>query len=541
MAVLFTACYSNKLLSQNSDPIIKTEKINIIKPYKPTLSDAFKISFPPKLELMAETTLAQITYKINTKELKNTYSPGILKPATMKTEPIAKLYRSYVKAGFGLYRTPVLEVYYNNLRSRTYSVGAFAKHNSSKGQINNSQFSNNEIGINSKKFFNKHTLSAEANYSRDVIHFYGLDPELKMYGFPQKQSFNNFSIQTDLADNFSQKAPFNYNVGLKYSYLFDAFNSKESMLSFNTQFKKHINTDTVITLDIYGDFGQYTYQNTNKFDNYFICVSPKHSIIRPKWKLNLGANMVTEQDTIDDFHFYPDVNLSYSFMENYMIMYGGIGGNSDRNSLRKFTTLNPYLTESLLILHTNNKLILFTGIKGAISSASTFDVSLTYKDIENLPLFVNDTLSPQKNKFKIIYDDGALLNFHAELGYQKSEKLKLLLSGDYNQFALVNELQQWHLPFMKLSLLATYNIDNKIFISSECFAVDKVYVPVYTPSLSAKKLNGFADLNFSFEYKYSKSFSVFLDLRNVLNKQYYLFDNYQTHGFSILGGLTYSF
>lgn len=525
-----------------TETIIKTEEINIVKPYKPTLSDAYKISTTPEMELLPETTQTNLSYDILSKEYKTSYEPGILKPATMKTEPINKLYRAYMKAGFGMFTTPVAEIYYNNLRSRSYSAGGYIKHYSSKGQIANSDFSDNEVGIYGKKFFNAMTLSANADYSINKVNTYGIPPDNK-YVSINEQTFNYFAVQTTLSDNLGQKALLNYDLGIKYYHLFEGFFRKEDDIFFHAKLKKQLKTDTLVTLDINGDFSNYEYNINDESSNYLISLIPRHSIVKGKWSFNLGVNMTNLQDSIDSFHFYPDLNLSCNIVEKLVTAYAGISGNSQKNSLKSLTDLNPFLKRNINILHTNNKYIMFAGARGIMSSSATFDFQLTYKDVEQLAFFVNDTMTSNlaTNEFNIVYDNAGIVNAHAEIGFQQSERLKLLMTGDYNYYELNNELKPWHTPTLKVNFWARYNIGNKIIVTGECYAVNNVYAREYTPSLTAKELKGFTDISLSGEYRFSKSFAVFLNLNNILNKKYYLWNNYQTHGFNILGGLTYSF
>jgi hypothetical protein len=55
------------------------------------------------------------------------------------------------------------------------------------------------------------------------------------------------------------------------------------------------------------------------------------------------------------------------------------------------------------------------------------------------------------------------------------------------------------------------------------------------------ELKGFADINFGFEYRYSKILSVYLNLNNVTAAKYAEFYDYSLQRFQALGGFTYSF
>ena len=123
--------------SQN-DTIIETAAIGtgdrIIKPTKKTL-------LTPKL--IGDTSKSQIKssflfyeYKANSEFQLQSISPAKLKII----DPLDKLKRGYIKGGIGMYTTPLVEVYYNSLRSKNSSWGIHGRHISSNSTIKGTGF-----------------------------------------------------------------------------------------------------------------------------------------------------------------------------------------------------------------------------------------------------------------------------------------------------------------------------------------------------------------------------------------------------------------
>jgi outer membrane receptor protein involved in Fe transport len=54
-------------------------------------------------------------------------------------------------------------------------------------------------------------------------------------------------------------------------------------------------------------------------------------------------------------------------------------------------------------------------------------------------------------------------------------------------------------------------------------------------------LDGIFDLNLSADYMFSRRFSAFVIGKNIFSKEYELYLNYPSRGFTAIAGITYSF
>ena len=109
------------------------KEVKVVKPYEPTISDAYKLTHLPKITDTVK-TIPEIKYILQTKPMNVGYTITPIKPAKMVGEPLSKLYNSYVKVGLGTKMLPMLEAYVNNKRSKDYSIGAYYKFLNSIGQ-----------------------------------------------------------------------------------------------------------------------------------------------------------------------------------------------------------------------------------------------------------------------------------------------------------------------------------------------------------------------------------------------------------------------
>ena len=186
---------SAALLAQKKDSLGSYETEGIGN-YNPEVADANKISANPVVKDSTQ-KIAVGAYSINPKQVSTPFVTEPIVPAQMVGEPLTKRYNGLVKIGFGNYTTPYGEVWYNNLRSKEYAYGIHMKHLSSSSTLRdygNDSYSDNEIGLNGKKFLKEHTLSGDFDYKRNVVHFYGYDPQLFLLDKDATvQRFNLFS------------------------------------------------------------------------------------------------------------------------------------------------------------------------------------------------------------------------------------------------------------------------------------------------------------------------------------------------------------
>ena len=110
------------------------KEVQVVRPYEPSISDAFKINLLPKID----DTLKQVP-NLNYNLIQRPYSINFLvtpiSSAKMLMEPMSDLYNTYIKFGIGNGISPLLEVYYNTGRSKEFNYGGWFQSHSSIGKV----------------------------------------------------------------------------------------------------------------------------------------------------------------------------------------------------------------------------------------------------------------------------------------------------------------------------------------------------------------------------------------------------------------------
>ena len=100
----------------------------VIKPYTPTISDAFKIKDNPQIE-NENIQKDSVTYSFFSVPVASTFTPTKGKAQSVVREPLDKIYENFIAVGFGNYTTPYLEAFLHSSSTRSNDFGAFVNTN----------------------------------------------------------------------------------------------------------------------------------------------------------------------------------------------------------------------------------------------------------------------------------------------------------------------------------------------------------------------------------------------------------------------------
>lgn len=577
--VLTTLVFNSFAQNEN----LEEQTITIYNEYNPVLRDANRIQTLPVIVDTAKITNS-FSYNANPTIFKTTYIPEKLSIATLKGETLKPLNNGMIKLGIGIPLTPYIEGFYNNKRNADYSFGAYFKHHSTHGKTKNKKFIKiyngfaNTLGkIYAKKFFPSATLSADLGFSSDIINFYGYDPKLDtMAGIfaprdkSEMEDFNimRFMANVDLSSNSVRKNRFDYNLNVAYKYLFTNKNLNSDYNNFQNIVNVHANLNKTIKIHRFGadiDFStaQMKIDSLGKSNNMFLVLNPYYKIYAKNWQFRAGVNITGEfipSDSTKKFHFYPNVLLQHNIGNTY-IAYAGMKGYLERNDLDNIARKNQFINVFNTYQNTNFAQVIEIGFKGYPTNYLYFNINGGYSKIDNMPYFVNDTSITLQNKFLMEYANTERFSGYAEIAFHDFYNFTISLSGHYYYYHYVKEeyenqfLKPWHSPSFDVSLIASYKIIDNLNVGINFQLIGPRYAREYeltetddgfgnivtTKTIVAKKLKTIADISLFAEYEIFNNFSAFLEINNITAQKQYYWNNYQSYGFNVLGGIKYVF
>ncbi len=531
------------MLHAQRDTIRK--EVRVVKPYEPSLSGARKISITP----VAGDTVKyhpEITYSISPKPMMAPYVPRPIKPARLQAESVPKLYKSYLKLGFGNHITPLLEFNMSSLRSKDHVVGMYVRSLSSYGDVklNNGKKVDGNYGslkgeLYGKKIFRYATIDGSVYFRNDKNLYYGYAPQLdtSLVKDSIRQNYMNPGALLGIHSTHADSNHVNYSAALRYDYFQDKYDHAQHGLDFTGSLFKVFSGKTI------GFRTDVLYFNSDLYPagthDANITVEPWFYQSTSEWRLkaSIAATFdLTEGNT--DIRLYPRIRFQFRIIPGYLQTYLGMDGRMEVNDYMTMTRINPFLKPGLYVGNTDRKMEFFLGLSGSLAPGTEYKVKGSFSLIDQMPFFINDTADVAGNRFIVAYDDVQLFRLSGEFTGRISEKFSLFLKGAYNNYSMSVLQKPWHKPPFEGSLGVKYSLQDKIVFRGDFSYTGKRYAT--TPDMQVVRLDGYPDLNLGFEYRYRKILSFFLDFSNIFSVRYEPWHQFPTQGFFIMGGFTYS-
>lgn len=490
-----------------------------------------------------------------------------------------RLYKGFVKAGFGLYTTPLFELYYDQTRNRKNGYGLHYRHMSSNGGMDDvgpSDYSFNRVDGHYSAYMRHHELTGRFTYDRRRISY---------YGYTLTDSLNNLQLVSPAPPDELVKQVYN-NIGfsVRLKSLFDDSTKLAHDVTLATNFLKNLSgsseTNVRLSADVGMEMGQETYGGRLVIDNNayrrasaptgasdrvngtMIGLEPYVSTGTQAYHVKVGAGLYIDSQNKTTFHFYPQAYADYHLMYEALVFYAGVDGRRIRNSFRSLTQENAWLGGSPVIANSSLMYDLYGGLRAALGKDVGFDVRVSKSSTKDRALFVS---APQQlevdsvrsvlygDRFFTVYDQVGQLDISGQLTYSRNEHLDITGRIDIFTYDTDVQAEAWNLPPYQLSLGARYDLRDKLILKVEAqflgarkagtysLAADPEQALPPGATLLTKDLDGYLDLYLGVEYRYTKRLSLFLDASNLSASKYERWYNHPTQRGLIMGGATFAF
>lgn len=576
LASLCLVSLSLASFSQKKDENIGTEVVNVVKPYTPTISDAFKIKETPTLDDEETAKKETIKYNIFSFPVASTFTPSKGKAAGVDKAPAEQLFKNYATLGFGNFATINAELFVTENLSDTEYIGGVFRHLSSQGGIKNlelpDKFYNTSLDISYGNNLRDMSWNLDLGYQNQVYNWYGLPKDFGLSLLPENRqklvkSINSSHTYNDF--NIAGKLKFKESIFKEMSTKFERFSDNFGSAENRFYVKPTFNIDiedmqfkTNIIVDYIGSNFDKNYFSNNldklKYGFVNLGLNPNYIINKDDWTISLGANLFYSSDSVNSngkFFVYPQVNASLKVVGDLMIFYAGAEGGLEQNSYRNFTNENSFLSPTLNIVPTDKQYDLFAGLKGKLANSISYNVRGSLLSEKYKPLFKANDFSLTNlntdgyafgNSFEVVYDDIKTLSFFGELKADFSKNITFGINGTFNTFNTNFQEKAWNLPAIKINANLDFNITEKWYAGTSLFFVgersdNQNNLDISSTLNSLKTLSSYFDVNAHVGFKYSDRLTAFLKLNNIANQQYQKWLNFPVQGFQVILGANYKF
>lgn len=568
--------FAQETPNEKAKDSIKTEVVNVVTSYAPKVSDAFKIKRKPVITLAKNVDKKKLEYNIASVPVASTFVP---RSGTMKGIDVGKkerIYDNYVALGFGNNTTPTVEAFFHRNTPFDSEYGLNFSGIYSNDPVQNTVLSSSFYNIDLELFYKQEqhyfdwTIGLKAN--RDKYNWYGLPKNIAFEEFAinsieEEQTYKNYTIFGDLdfEDSYIKDAR------IDVTYFSDFFGSNE--------FNVHLKTDFSFPLGRFGtnladielgtslDFLGGSFANNymplgeKKYSLLTAELNPFYQFTVSNFDIKFGGKVYFSMDTEksnNQFFFYPDVHVSYPIIHKFANLYVGATGDLHNNSFKSLSEMNPYMSPTADILQTSDAYNFFGGLKGILGDNINYNVKATYKQQDNKPLFaLNQSKSNGRtiaetngfpffgyeygNSFGVIYDDVKTLGLLGEIEYDASKDLTLGLNVEFNSYTTNLQAEAWNLPQLRADVFGKYKVEKWYAGANLYFVGSRKGILYDGANTTTKDLDSYIDLNLNGGYHFSPLFSAFLRVNNVTNSNYQRFNNFDSQGLQVLGGIIYKF
>jgi hypothetical protein len=556
--IFICSLFITKSMAQGKD--IGNEEINITKERQIELPKANRI-FDKIPATKSEKVEKKMDYAFFDRkptaieEIK--FNPNVVNPIVKKAnEDEIVGFKNNIKFGIGNFGRIYGEAYINSDQNQKLVYGITALHNSTKrGPVGdkNSAASINKIGIDGKYHQNNYELKMNVGYERRNYHFYGYDTTSFNEFVPAdiRQRINMYNVSVGF-ENTNPKPKVDYSLTTSLKSLNDNYNASE--VDWGTHFKSYfplIKDKLVAVLDAEAFL-------TQRSDNYddpvpvrkrnLYRVEPSFRFDFGRFTTKFGFKAVNEFDQIQKINTtkgFPTVSVAYK-TPSLIYFFAGFDGDIIRNTLHSMLNENPYLVEQVNLLNTNKNQDFYIGSRGDLFSGITYNLKMSYGQYQNLYYFNKyDGITYTPNgqpvnttKYQVDYDENKtkFINVSTEFGYSNFEYWKSNIKIDYDYFEAKKFAKPFHRPSFTGTWANTFTLTNKLVANLDFYFINGIYANDIDKT-EPVKLKPIADLNAEFTYLFTKRFSAFVKLNNIIGQNYERYYNYRQLGLNFVAGI----
>ena len=517
---------------------IAPRTVTITAAFKPSLKTTSKVNFSAATPL-PDTSRQVLQYDVPAQNITFSYQSPALKPLAENIDTaIHWENRSFIKAGYGNYTTPYLQVGASLGDGVKSIVNIHGKYTSSKSSVPFQQFSKlnlDGIGIFSSTN-NKNEWTGKLFYDNNTQYQYGFLPDTLVFSKDDlRQRFTTFGGGVALRNKTQNSAGISYNPGISLSMFQDNHGSTESNFIINAPMSKSFGRIFAFNLGLNADITTYKSDSAGTVNNNLYSLTPAIQFKTPNFKVIAGVSPTWDNDILS---FLPNITAEAKINEEKFILQAGWVGYFNKTTYQYLASLNPWLQQPKFLNNTRIK-EQYAGFKGSAGSHVTYDARVSYLQFSNQPLFVNDTITGKS--FEVVNESMIKdLRIHGEIGYTMQEKFSALAGITFNQYSsLKDNAKAWGLLPIEVNGSLRWQVLKDFLVKSDIYFWDGAQYR--NKSLSDQKLKPAADFNLGVEFTIVPQLNAWVQMNNLFNNKYQRWNQYPVLGFNVLAGVVYSF
>ena len=557
------------------------QSVEVVKAYRPSISNAKKVSLMPVISDTATRFTPEFKYSIDSQPVKTGFAASPISAADIKGLPSKDLGLGYLKLGTGTYNTLYGEFFLNVPKSKIGTFGLHLRHLSSdgktklkEGDLVDAPYSQNNAEMFGAINIGNTILSGELSYNRDAMRYYGYPVALPAnillipnYQYGLKQAYQNGDIKVALKSNENLDSDLKFNGGFHLGFFDAKTGQKETngglFGKFDYNFGQvygildlsfdHLSTDSI--------YIENPIRVGTKTEDW-VRISPSVRLDGDNWSLRGGVNFVAVQDKSfkNVTKLYPDFEFNFRPIEEILTLYAGLKGDLKNNRYGDIAYENYWTDPRHNVHNTDYTYILSSGLKGKISREISYNVGMKYSKAKDMYFYTQNSYvdysssaSPApvvyNNAFDLTYDNAGIFNLSTELSYVSAKDLSVILKWNYYNYNLESLPFAPQKPNLDLTASAGFRIIDRLTgfadleVTGKRKAMIKYFIPFSSalPEIKEFSMDPSIRLNLGATYDLTSAFKLFGRVDNLLNMRNEQWLGYTSQGLRLMAGATFSF
>ena len=552
-------------------------EMTLEREYDPSVQDANKVNTLPAVK---EPTVKKraIDYAVFAVPTEPEKQISVLPSGKIMADMDYNKRRGYLNLAAGMNLNINGDFGYHILSTEKDNLNVYLSHRSTNGNINyiqiddkvKAKLNDNLGGLNYKHKFEKAVFNIGAKYGYSGFNYYGL---------PVTGNLEEAGTNLDLADRTTnqvnqtiganigiesedEEAPFGYMVDFDYinfshKYGADAKSDGPTENTFELKFNLFapFGGNQRIGLAGLAEYFSYNLPERCSFENHAeVILNPYYTIEGDIWNLKLGAKAMIVTGENSKFAASPHIAFDVEVADK-TVFYLKADGKLYSNSMYETALVNRYVNPTEELMPSRNWLDANLGIKSGVVPGFWFDVFAGYKITSSDVLYLPSRVFEQDGfgNFAEAMSDINTKRFFAgvNLKYNYQKLFEINLKGVYNNWkanygdswiggeANAELDRVWGKPTAEINAGVTVRPIDKLAVDVNYYLATGRYTQL--GGYEEVNLNNINELNIRGMYNINKTFSVNVQLNNVLFQKYDIYYGYPAQGFNLMGGINVNF
>lgn len=552
-------------------------EMTLEREYDPSVQDANKVNTLPAVK---EPTVKKraIDYAVFAVPTEPEKQISVLPSGKIMADMDYNKRRGYLNLAAGMNLNINGDFGYHILSTEKDNLNVYLSYRSTNGNIDyiqiddkvKAKLNDNLGGLNYKHKFEKAVFNIGAKYGYSGFNYYGL---------PVTGNLEEAGTNLDLADRTTnqvnqtiganigiesedEEAPFGYMVDFDYinfshKYGADAKSDGPTENTFELKFNLFapFGGNQRIGLAGLAEYFSYNLPERCSFENHAeVILNPYYTIEGDIWNLKLGAKAMIVTGENSKFAASPDIAFDVEVADK-TVFYLKADGKLYSNSMYETALVNRYVNPTEELMPSRNWLDANLGIKSGVVPGFWFDAFAGYKITSSDVLYLPSRVFEQDGfgNFAEAMSDINTKRFFAgvNLKYNYQKLFEINLKGVYNNWkanygdswiggeANAELDRVWGKPTAEINAGVTVRPIDKLAVDVNYYLATGRYTQL--GGYEEVNLNNINELNIRGMYNINKTFSVNVQLNNVLFQKYDIYYGYPAQGFNLMGGINVNF